>query len=139
MAAIPFLKRNVKSFARSRGLNLVRGFIVACVASCAGGDSTTPTPVIPPSIATTITASEGSQAIRTAGLVLSPSPTVTVLDQNGKIMSGVPITATVSGGGGSLSGSPELLRVPWTPSLGVLSELEVWHGYATAVQSGVQG
>lgn len=31
-----------------------------------------------------------------------------------------------------------LYRVPWTPCLGVLSEAEVWHGDATAVQSGVQ-
>ena len=33
----------------------------------------------------------------------------------------------------------ELPGVPWTPSLGVLSDLEVAHGYTTAVQSGVQG
>jgi GTP pyrophosphokinase len=31
----------------------------------------------------------------------------------------------------------ELPGVPWTPSLGVLSDLEVAHGYTTAVQSGV--
>jgi len=32
-----------------------------------------------------------------------------------------------------------LHRVPWTPSLGVLTESEVRHGDATDVQSGVQG
>ncbi len=39
----------------------------------------------------------------------------------------------------SWRGSSDLYRVPWTPSLGVLSESGVQHGDATAVQSGVQG
>jgi len=72
--------------------------ILVSLAAC--GESTSP--VNPASVGVDpATVAEG-----TAGVVLATSPTFTVKDADGNALGGVPITITVTAGGGTLTGAP---------------------------------
>ncbi|MFN8582302.1 MAG: hypothetical protein U0163_15180 [Gemmatimonadaceae bacterium] len=57
----------------------------------------------PPASVEAASAPNGSAAV---GTVLSPSPTFVVKDADGRVLSGVPVTLSVSDGGGSLRSAP---------------------------------
>jgi hypothetical protein len=77
--------------------------LIAC------GDSSAPGP-IPTSIEITTQPSGSSSA----GLPLATSPTFVVKDHDGNPLSGVPVTVTVSAGGGSLVNAPTKSSAPST-------------------------
>src|SRR5439155_17180766 len=73
----------------------------ATLALSACGDSSGPKPV--PTSIDLVTAPSGAA---TAGVPLTTSPAFVVKDQDGKPMSGVAVTITVTAGGGSLDNAP---------------------------------
>jgi hypothetical protein len=88
--------RNVSR--RRRWLPLAFALTTLVVAGC--GESTSPpTP-------TSITPDATTVADGTAGTALTVTPTFIVRDQNGDPIAGVPVTITVTGGGGTLTGAP---------------------------------
>jgi len=84
-------------------------FAALSLALFACGDSSAPGP-IPTSIEITAQPSGGASA----GLPLTTSPAFVVKDRDGNPMSGVPVTVTVSAGGGSLAGAPAKTTAPST-------------------------
>ena len=89
----------------------MRAVLIAALslALFACGDSSAPGPV-PTSIEIT-TQPSGSPS---AGLPLATSPAFVVKDHDGNPMSGVPVTVTVSAGGGSLVNAPTKTSAPST-------------------------
>jgi len=77
---------------------LVSAAVIAyAISGCSGGTE----PAVPASISADV-----SIPTATAGLVLATSPTFSVKDASGKTIGGVPITITVTAGGGTLANSP---------------------------------
>ena len=77
---------------------IVLGTVVATFA-CKGGDATAT--INPASISGATTGFTG-----TVGAALAPAPTFTVLDASGKPLAGVPLSISVTSGGGTISGAP---------------------------------
>ena len=71
--------------------------IAFVIAGCSGGTE----PAVPSSISADVSIATG-----TAGLPLASAPTFSVKDASGKTIGGVPITITVTAGGGTLANSP---------------------------------
>jgi hypothetical protein len=82
-------------------------FLSLVLGAC--GDSAGPSAI--PSSIEIIAAPSGSAA---AGLPLATSPTFVVKDKDGKALSGVPVTITVTAGGGSVAGAPTRSSAPST-------------------------
>lgn len=91
-------------------------FTVGLVGSCSS-DTSGPEPE--PGVPTTIVAVEGQSSQAPAGTVLPEGPSVRVLDQNGRPMSGIQVSFQVTAGGGSVPVSSRrtdgtgTARVPW--------------------------
>src|SRR2546423_15522700 len=81
--------------------------VTATLVAC--GDSSAPK-AVPTSIETTT--QPGGAA--SAGLPLSTPPAFVVKDQDGNAMSGVPVTVTVTAGGGALANAPSKSSAPST-------------------------
>ena len=89
------MKRHPSNSIRSAFGPTVAILVAATLVACSESTS----PPRPSSVAPdAATATEG-----TAGTVLSPAPSIVVKDQNGNILGGVPITVTVTSGGGTLA------------------------------------
>jgi len=69
---------------------------VLVTTECGGGDGTGPTP-------STIAVNAGNNQVGAAGAALPESLAVIVKDQSGAVLSGVTVTFTVTGGGGTVS------------------------------------
>lgn len=80
------------------------------IAACGGKDSSGPS-----AVPTTLGLSDGAATTATVGTTLSPAPTFTVKDQSGNPLAGVPVTITVTAGGGTLTGSPTTTAAGPTP------------------------
>lgn len=93
------------SSARFRSIGAVSLALLAACSEATGNK--TPTSVEPD---TSVPVPEG-----TVGAVLPTAPAFVVKDQNGNAMGGVPVTVTVSGGGGTLTGAPTVTRDGPTP------------------------
>jgi hypothetical protein len=79
---------------RIRSLPVKAAAIIFAIFGCSGGTE----PSVPSSVAAGSTTPSA-----TAGLVLATAPTFSVKDANGKILGGVPVTVTVTAGGGTLA------------------------------------
>ncbi len=73
--------------------------ILVALAACS--DSTAPK-----AVATTVELASATAATGTVGQNLVAAPTFVVKDQSGKVMSDVPVTVTVTTGGGTIAGAP---------------------------------
>ena len=58
-----------------------------------------------PATATTIAANSSTTVSGVAGTAVTPAPSVVVRDQNGEPFAGAPVTFTVGGGGGTITGA----------------------------------
>lgn len=83
--------------------------LAAFALTACGKDSSGPAPV-----ATTVALAPSSVQTAVAGSVVTPTLTFSVKDQNGKTMSGVPVTITVTGGG-TITGAPTTTTGGETP------------------------
>ncbi|HVT38700.1 MAG TPA: leishmanolysin-related zinc metalloendopeptidase [Gemmatimonadaceae bacterium] len=75
--------------------------VLVVLAGCTHNDTTAPR-----TLPVSITSVEGVALQITAGSVVVPAPTFVVNDGNGNPISGVPVTITVTSGGGTLTGAP---------------------------------
>nr|MBA2687854.1 hypothetical protein [Gemmatimonadaceae bacterium] len=69
--------------------------------ACGGKDA-----IGPSAIPTTVALANGAPQSAIAGSVVTPALTFSVKDQNGNPLAGVPVTITVTAGGGSITGAP---------------------------------
>jgi len=78
----------------------------------------------------------GAAATSAAGLPLATSPTFVVKDQNGAIMGGVAVSATVTAGGGTITGAPTTTVAGGPTSVGAwtLGSVTGTNALAIAVQ-----
>jgi hypothetical protein len=82
--------------------SIVRRIAAAAILAAACSKDTT----APASKPTTLVATQGVVTSGTAGSALSVSPTFSATDVNGRAVANVPVTITVGGGGGTLTGAP---------------------------------
>lgn len=80
---------------------LVAAGVAAMFLAACGKDSSGPS-----AVPTSVSVADGTAMTATVGTVVTPAPTFTVKDQSGNPLAGVPITITVTAGGGTLTGSP---------------------------------
>ncbi len=78
--------------------------------ACGGKDASGPS-----SVPTTVALASGAPQTAVAGSVVTPAPTFSVKDQNGNPLAGVPVTITVTAGGGSITGAPTTTSAGETP------------------------
>ncbi len=69
--------------------------------ACGGKDASGPS-----AVPTTVALANGAPQSAVAGSVVTPALTFSVKDQNGNPLAGVPVTITVTAGGGSITGAP---------------------------------
>ncbi len=76
-------------------------FSALALMGCGGKDSSGPE-----AIPTSLNVANGAAQTAIAGSVVAPALTFSVKDQNGNSLAGVPVTITVTAGGGTITGSP---------------------------------
>lgn len=76
-------------------------FVALALMGCGGKDSSGPE-----AIPTSVNVANGTAQTAIAGAVVTPALTFSVKDQNGNALAGVPVTITVTSGGGTITGSP---------------------------------
>lgn len=77
--------------------------IAGALACGGGGDSPTEPPPPPPLVATSMAAASATTVTGTVAQIVTERPSVIVRSQNGNAMGGVPVTFTVTAGGGSVT------------------------------------
>ena len=80
----------------SAAARLTTTILILSLAACSGE-------TVAPAVATSIAANSSATVSAIAGAVVSPAPSVLVKDQRGSPMSGVPVTFTVTAGGGTVT------------------------------------
>ncbi len=78
--------------------------------ACGGKDTSGPS-----AVPTTVALANGGPQSAVAGSVVTPALTFSVKDQNGNPLAGVPVTITVTAGGGSITGAPTTTSAGETP------------------------
>jgi len=80
--------------------HLILPVLVAAVAACGGGGTEPPVP------ASVVAVSANPVPSAVVGTALATAPTFEVRSSNGRAMAGIPVSVSVSAGGGSLAGAP---------------------------------